>query len=279
MLTTIEVATSLGRVAVTARGAGPLVVFVPAAKRAAADFDPIVPAFARRFRVATFDWPGTGTSPPADRPRDATASAFASVLRDVVRAPGRAGDRARPLGRWLEQQRPRGRRTRSRARARARRCTRLPPVRSIPARVLCREGHADGDPRCRGLSGSRTDDSSQRALRTCSRVSMPRSRRPRLSRSPQRCGAAFHSRRVICGRPRSRSAARRSCAGARSIQSCPCSVDSPPPARSPVRNCRCSRPGIRRSSRTIPRGSARRRAIPRASQSGNTHFSAKAGGQ
>ncbi len=88
MLTTIEVATSLGRVAVTARGTGPLVVLVPAAGRAAADFEPIVPAFARRYRVATFDWPGTGMSPPADRPRDASASAFASVLGDVIRALG-----------------------------------------------------------------------------------------------------------------------------------------------------------------------------------------------
>jgi pimeloyl-ACP methyl ester carboxylesterase len=84
----LEVSTHLGRVAVTTQGAGPLVVLVPAAGRAAADFDPIVPALARQYRVATLDWPGTGDSPPADRPRDATARAFASVLGDVIRALG-----------------------------------------------------------------------------------------------------------------------------------------------------------------------------------------------
>ncbi|HEY5952315.1 MAG TPA: alpha/beta hydrolase [Kofleriaceae bacterium] len=84
----IEVATHLGRVAVTTQGSGPLVVLVPAAGRAAADFDPIMPALAQRYRVAALDWPGTGASPPADRPRDATAAAFASVLGDVIRALG-----------------------------------------------------------------------------------------------------------------------------------------------------------------------------------------------
>jgi len=88
MLNTLEVATPLGRVAVTTQGTGPLVVLVPAAGRAAADFEPIVPALARGYRVATFDWPGTGASPPADRPRDASASAFASLLGEVIRALG-----------------------------------------------------------------------------------------------------------------------------------------------------------------------------------------------
>lgn len=82
----LEIKTKLGHVAVTTRGAGPLLVLVPAAGRAAADFDPIVPALARTHRVATLDWPGTGTSPPADRPRDASASALASVLAEVVRS-------------------------------------------------------------------------------------------------------------------------------------------------------------------------------------------------
>lgn len=82
----LEVPTPLGRVAVTTQGSGPLVVLVPAAGRAAADFAPIVPALAARYRVATLDWPGTGASPAPDRPRDASASAFAAVLGDVVRA-------------------------------------------------------------------------------------------------------------------------------------------------------------------------------------------------
>jgi pimeloyl-ACP methyl ester carboxylesterase len=84
----IEVATQLGRVAVTTQGTGPLLVLVPAAGRAAADFDPILPALAQHYRVAALDWPGTGASPPAVRPRDASASAFSSVLGDVIRALG-----------------------------------------------------------------------------------------------------------------------------------------------------------------------------------------------
>jgi pimeloyl-ACP methyl ester carboxylesterase len=84
----VEIATHLGRVAVTTQGTGPLLVLVPAAGRAAADYDPVVPALARRYRVATLDWPGTGASPPADRPRDASASAFSAVLGDVIRALG-----------------------------------------------------------------------------------------------------------------------------------------------------------------------------------------------
>lgn len=82
----LEVATQLGRVAVTTQGTGPLLVLVPAAGRAAADFEPIVPALARQYRVAALDWPGTGASPPAERPRAASASAFASVLGEVLRA-------------------------------------------------------------------------------------------------------------------------------------------------------------------------------------------------
>lgn len=88
MLTTLEVTTALGRVAVTSQGSGPLVVLVPAAGRAAADFAPIVPALAKRHRVASLDWPSTGASPPAERPRDASAAAFASVLGEVIRALG-----------------------------------------------------------------------------------------------------------------------------------------------------------------------------------------------
>lgn len=84
----LEVTTPLGRVAVTTTGAGPLLVLVPAAGRAAADFEPIVPALARTHRVATFDWPGTGASPPTDHARDATATAFSAVLSEVVRSLG-----------------------------------------------------------------------------------------------------------------------------------------------------------------------------------------------
>lgn len=85
---TVEIPTQLGNVAVRTRGAGPLLVLVPAAGRAAADFDPIVPPLAERFRVASLDWPSTGASPTCTRPRDASAARFAMVLADVVRELG-----------------------------------------------------------------------------------------------------------------------------------------------------------------------------------------------
>lgn len=88
MAMNLEVSTRLGRVAVTTQGTGPLLVLVPAAGRAAADFEPIVPALARSYRVAALDWPGTGASPAAERPRDATALTLASVLGEVIHALG-----------------------------------------------------------------------------------------------------------------------------------------------------------------------------------------------
>lgn len=84
----LEVDTPLGRIAVTTGGTGPLLVLVPAAGRAAADFEPIVPALARTHRVAMLDWPGAGASPPSGRPREATAAALAPALSEVVRALG-----------------------------------------------------------------------------------------------------------------------------------------------------------------------------------------------
>ena len=77
----VEVNTPLGGVTVTTEGAGPLLVLVPAAGRAAADFEPIVPALARTHRVATFDW-------PAERPGDASAVTFSAVLSEIIRALG-----------------------------------------------------------------------------------------------------------------------------------------------------------------------------------------------
>lgn len=87
-MTTTHVATRIGQVAVTTQGAGPLLVLVPAAGRAAADFDPVVPALARRFRVAALDWPSTGAAPPAERPHEVTAAALALALGEVVAALG-----------------------------------------------------------------------------------------------------------------------------------------------------------------------------------------------
>jgi len=83
-----EIATRVGRVAVTRHGEGPRLVLVPAAGRHGDDFDPVIPALARRFEVVTFDWPSTGSSPPADRPAEATAGALAGALEDIVAALG-----------------------------------------------------------------------------------------------------------------------------------------------------------------------------------------------
>jgi pimeloyl-ACP methyl ester carboxylesterase len=83
--------TRIGRIALTSQGEGPLLVLVPAAGRAAADFSAIVPALALRFRVVALDWPSTGASPAADRPDNATARVFAETLREVVEALGEPG--------------------------------------------------------------------------------------------------------------------------------------------------------------------------------------------
>jgi pimeloyl-ACP methyl ester carboxylesterase len=85
---TREHTTRVGRVSVTTTGEGPLVLLVPAAGRAAADFEPVVAALARRHRVATLDWPSHGASPPSDRPHAATAASMVGVLDDVVTALG-----------------------------------------------------------------------------------------------------------------------------------------------------------------------------------------------
>jgi len=83
-----EIATRVGRVAVTTTGAGPLLVLVPAVGRAAADFEPLVTSLAHRFRVVTLDWPSTGASPRCERPGEATAGALAGALGEVVTSLG-----------------------------------------------------------------------------------------------------------------------------------------------------------------------------------------------
>jgi pimeloyl-ACP methyl ester carboxylesterase len=80
--------TRAGRVTVALSGEGPLVLLVPAAGRAAADFEPVVPALARHFRVAAMDWPSHGASPPAPAPAAATAASLVPVLGDVLDALG-----------------------------------------------------------------------------------------------------------------------------------------------------------------------------------------------
>jgi pimeloyl-ACP methyl ester carboxylesterase len=80
--------TRAGRVSVTITGDGPLVLLVPAAGRAAADFAPVIPALARRFRVASLDWPSHGASPRAERPHQTTAASLVGVIDDVLASLG-----------------------------------------------------------------------------------------------------------------------------------------------------------------------------------------------
>ncbi|HTJ40990.1 MAG TPA: alpha/beta hydrolase [Kofleriaceae bacterium] len=83
------ISTRLGEIVVETTGQGPLVLLVPAAGRAAADFAPVIAALAARFEVATIDWPSHGASPSCARPHDATALDAAAALREVADALGR----------------------------------------------------------------------------------------------------------------------------------------------------------------------------------------------
>lgn len=88
VMTATQIATRAGRFAVRMYGDGPLLILVPAIGRAAADFAPLMPTLQRRFRVATLDWPSTGTSPAADRPEAQSACSLAEAFAEVAAALG-----------------------------------------------------------------------------------------------------------------------------------------------------------------------------------------------
>jgi pimeloyl-ACP methyl ester carboxylesterase len=81
-----EVDTRAGRVAVSWSGAGPPLLLLPAAGRAAADFDAVSEPLAARHRVIAVDWPGMGESPAPERPEQLSAPLLADALEDVIAA-------------------------------------------------------------------------------------------------------------------------------------------------------------------------------------------------
>jgi pimeloyl-ACP methyl ester carboxylesterase len=80
------VQTRVGPVSYSDDGAGPVLVALHAALHDRHDFDPIVPALARSYRVVAVDWPGHGESPPPRAPFAPSAALYADVLEDVVSA-------------------------------------------------------------------------------------------------------------------------------------------------------------------------------------------------
>jgi pimeloyl-ACP methyl ester carboxylesterase len=81
-----DVQTRTGAVRVSEQGSGPPVLLLHATLHDRRDFDPIVPALARDYRVIELDWPGHGESPAPPAPLQPSAMLFADVLEDLVRA-------------------------------------------------------------------------------------------------------------------------------------------------------------------------------------------------
>jgi len=82
------VETRVGPVAYSVDGDGPVVVALHAALHDRRDFDAVMPALARHYRVIRMDWPGHGESPLPRAPFEAGAAVYADVLGDVVAALG-----------------------------------------------------------------------------------------------------------------------------------------------------------------------------------------------
>jgi pimeloyl-ACP methyl ester carboxylesterase len=78
------VRTPTGELAYTDAGEGPAVVLLHATLHDRRDFDAIVPALRRDYRVIALDWPGHGDSPAPVGPP--TAAAFADALVEFMTA-------------------------------------------------------------------------------------------------------------------------------------------------------------------------------------------------
>ncbi len=79
-----DVQTRAGSVSFSERGSGPPVLLLHATLHDRRDFDPIVPALARDYRVIALDWPGHGESPMPPAPLHPSAALFADALEDVA---------------------------------------------------------------------------------------------------------------------------------------------------------------------------------------------------
>lgn len=79
-----QVRTRAGTITFEERGSGPPVVLLHATLHDRHDFDAIVLALARGYRVVAVDWPGCGESPVPDRPGKLSAPLLADALEDLV---------------------------------------------------------------------------------------------------------------------------------------------------------------------------------------------------
>ncbi|MGW0809495.1 alpha/beta fold hydrolase [Nonomuraea sp. NPDC002799] len=89
-MTRTTVATALGPVAVTVRGAGAPVILLHANPGDSRDFDAIVAPAAERFTTYAVDWPGYGRSPAPPNPSAVTAMAYADLLPGILNGLGLA---------------------------------------------------------------------------------------------------------------------------------------------------------------------------------------------
>jgi len=78
------VETRAGTLAYEERGQGPVLILLHAALHDHHDFDDIVAALERRYRVIAVDWPGGGDSPAAVAPAQLSAALFADGLEDLI---------------------------------------------------------------------------------------------------------------------------------------------------------------------------------------------------
>ncbi|HEY0542893.1 MAG TPA: alpha/beta hydrolase [Actinoallomurus sp.] len=78
------VATALGPVAVTVRGAGAPVVLLHANPGDGRDYAAVVPALAERHTTYAVDWPGYGGSPAPPEPAATTAMTYADILPEIL---------------------------------------------------------------------------------------------------------------------------------------------------------------------------------------------------
>lgn len=80
------VPTRHGPLAGSRLGAGPPLVLLAANGHDTRDFDAVRGPLATQYETLALDWPGTGNSPPLERPESATAARFAEMLEDATAA-------------------------------------------------------------------------------------------------------------------------------------------------------------------------------------------------
>jgi pimeloyl-ACP methyl ester carboxylesterase len=79
-----SIETASGRIAVYESGRGAPVVLLHANAHDHADFDPIIPALAEKYRVIAIDAPGHGASTWALKPEEISAVRIADTIAEVI---------------------------------------------------------------------------------------------------------------------------------------------------------------------------------------------------